>query len=177
MTFARILCSENLSHQLCQNSLFQEISIWITNWSFTAPLCIIQKCKSDQSNQFSFQKKHTTSQIAEQVATYFSSTVLSAMQDSILPNKQPILDLKLKKQPKLLFLSMALPIRINITMQVSLLICIILESILNCTLQVSHCMLCNQVSMSQIRRNILRSFIGKHVFGLVFVRHINKKII
>ena len=41
MSFTRILCSDNVSNRLCQNSLFREISIWITHWSFTAPLCTI----------------------------------------------------------------------------------------------------------------------------------------
>ena len=44
------------------------------------------QARSIKSNS-SFQKKHTTSQIAKQVATYFASAVLSAMQDSILPSQ------------------------------------------------------------------------------------------
>ena len=56
----------------------------------------------------SFQKKHTTSQISEQVATYFASAVLSAMQDYFLLNQEITLDLILKQHPKMLFLSMAL---------------------------------------------------------------------
>ena len=39
-------------------------------------------------------------------------------------------------------------------MQVSLLICIILDPIINCTLEVPHYMLCNQVSMSQIHQEL-----------------------
>ena len=42
--------------------------------------------KSIKSNSI-FQKKHTTSQITDKVATYFASVVLNAMQDSILPNQ------------------------------------------------------------------------------------------
>ena len=74
-SFARILCSNNLSHRLCQNSLFREISIWITYQSFTAPF----------------------------------STVLGAMQDSFLLNKEITPDLILKQHPKVLFLPMVLP--------------------------------------------------------------------
>ena len=45
----------------------------------------------------------------------------------------------------------ACPIRIHITLQVNLWICLILEPIINCTLQVPQNMLCsNQVNMSRI---------------------------
>ena len=47
--------------------------------------------RSIKSNS-SFQKKHNTSQIAEQVATYFSYVVLSSMQDCFLLNEEITLD-------------------------------------------------------------------------------------
>ena len=57
----------------------------------------------------SFQKKLTTSQIVEQVATYFASVVLNAMQDCFVLNQEITLNLILKQQPEVLFLSIALP--------------------------------------------------------------------
>ena len=45
-----------------------------------------KQVRSIKSNSI-FQKKHTTSQIVKQVATYFASAVLSTMQDYILPNQ------------------------------------------------------------------------------------------
>ena len=62
--------------------------------------------RSIKSNS-SFQKKHTTSQIAEKVETYFSLTILNTMQDSFLVNQEITLELILKQHPKVLFLSMA----------------------------------------------------------------------
>ena len=62
--------------------------------------------RSIKSNS-SFQKKHTTSQIAEQVATYFASIVLSAMHDSLL-NQEITPGLILKKHLEVLFLAMEL---------------------------------------------------------------------
>ena len=64
--------------------------------------------RSIKSNS-SFQKKHTTSQIAEQVATYFSSAILSAMQNCFLLNQEITPDLILNQHPKVTFLLMALP--------------------------------------------------------------------
>ena len=46
-SFVGILCSDNLSNQLCQNSLFREIFIQITNWSFIAPLSAILSVMQD----------------------------------------------------------------------------------------------------------------------------------
>ena len=156
-SFVKILCSDNLSHQLCQNSslpLSRDLDMdHILELHCSSLHHTKIQARSTKSNSI-FQKKHTTSQIVEQVETYFSLVLLSAMQDSSLPNQQAILDLKLKKHPKELFFSVALPIRINITMQVSILIRIILYSILDCTLQVPRCMLCNQVSMSRIRQEL-----------------------
>ena len=56
-----------------------------------------------------FQKKHTTSQIAKKVATYFALTVLSAMQGCFLLNHEITPDLILKQHPEVIFLSMGLP--------------------------------------------------------------------
>ena len=64
--------------------------------------------RSIKSNS-SFQNKHTTSQIAEQVTTYFSLVVLSTMQDCFLLNQEIAPDLILKQHPEVLFLSMELP--------------------------------------------------------------------
>ena len=63
--------------------------------------------KSIKSNS-SFQKKHTTSQIYEQVATYFALAILSAMHDCFLLNQEITPDLILKQHPEVLFLSMEL---------------------------------------------------------------------
>ena len=63
----------------------------------------------------SFQKKHTTSQIADQVATYFASDVLSAMQEYFLLNQEITPDPILKQHLEVLFLSMALPAQFEST--------------------------------------------------------------
>ena len=52
---------------------------------------------------------HSTSQLAEQATTYYASFVLNATQDCFLLNQEITPDLILKHQPKVLFLSMALP--------------------------------------------------------------------
>src|SRR5713226_8338196 len=52
---------------------------------------------------------HTTSQLAEQAATYSASVVLSATQDCFLLNQEITPDPILKQHPEVLFLSMALP--------------------------------------------------------------------
>ena len=63
--------------------------------------------RSIKSNS-SFQKKHTISEIAEQVATYFSSAVLNAMYGYFPLNQDITPDLILKQHLKVLFLSMEL---------------------------------------------------------------------
>ena len=53
-------------------------------------------------------------------------------------------------QSALLINGTSFPIQIHITLQVNLMICLILEPIINYTLQVPYCMLCNhKVNMSQ----------------------------
>ena len=64
--------------------------------------------ESIKSNS-SFQKKYTTSQIAEQVATYFVPAIPSAIQDYFLLNEGITPDPILKQHPEFLLLSMTLP--------------------------------------------------------------------
>ena len=90
--------------------------------------------------------------------------MLSATQDCFLLNQEIIPDPILKQHPKFLFLSM-----------VNILICIVLEPIINYTLQVPHNMLCsNQVNMSWIWLNV---FTTKKISGVVFIRYIKDPII
>ena len=63
--------------------------------------------RSIKSNS-SFQNKHTTSQIVEQLATYFSSVVLRSIQDFFLQNQEITPNLILKQHLRVLFLSMEL---------------------------------------------------------------------
>ena len=70
--------------------------------------------KSIKSNS-SFHKKHTTSQIDDQVETYFSMAILSAMQELFLLNQEITPDPILKQHPEVLFLSMALPTQFEST--------------------------------------------------------------
>ena len=77
-----------------------QTSLWLAAWSIhrlsahpsqhtraSLLLSTSYKNASDiNKKNSSFQKKHTTTQIVEQVATYFSSAVLSTMQNYILPN-------------------------------------------------------------------------------------------
>ena len=58
--------------------------------------------RSIKSNS-SFQEKHTTSQIAKQVGTYFASAVLNAMQDCFLLNQEITADPILKQDPEVIF--------------------------------------------------------------------------
>ena len=53
-----------------------------------ASLLLSASKNASQVNQIKqYLPKHTTTQIADQVATYFSLTIFNAMQDSILPNQ------------------------------------------------------------------------------------------
>ena len=93
--------------------------------------------RTTKSNS-SFERKHTTSQIASGNIFFLGCTQCHA---GLLPATP---------RSALLLNGTACPIRIHINLQVNFLICLILELIFNCTLQVPHCMLCNhQVNMSQ----------------------------
>ena len=63
-------------------------------------------------------------------------------------------------------------------MQVNILIHIIIEPILNFTLQAPQYMLCNnQVNMSWICQELAQGVYKKHMYGLILFRYINEPII
>ena len=113
--------------------------------------------RSTKSN-CSFQRKHTTSQIASGNIFCLRGTQLHVGLHPAKPRDQTWSHTEVAPWSSLPINGTSCPIRILITLQVSLLIHLILEPIINCTLQLPHCMLCNhQVNMSQcvhIKANI-----------------------
>ena len=98
----------------------------------------------------SFQKKHTTSQIESGNIFCLGCTQRHAGLHPTKPRDHTLPHTKVAPRSALPINGTSCPIRIHITLQVNLLIRIILEPLLNCTLQVPHCMLCNhQVKVSQ----------------------------
>ena len=114
-----------------------------------------KKCKSDQSNQIVVFKSNIRPP-KQQVATYFSSVVLSAMQDSILPTKRSHMISHWRSTPKFSSYQWHCPIWIHITFSVNLLIRIILAT---------------------IKWTCLNVFTRKQVSGLISVRYIKEQII